>query len=340
VIGNMCLGSGGTGASVYETTQPVDLQVGGKLVLLGGSKVGTDSAHGITSGVVVGGCTTVSVSSTTTACDSGAYSYWVKKTDTWVSNSAPAETAADMANDYATFDPGPKHTCLAGTTPSPLAASVFDNDTASNLANEPNNTASSFELTPNSSYACISTSGAAKGYLIWNNGASSLTVSGITVPAKTLAINGSIFFDGNVTISQSATYTGAAVIETAGTITFNGNSTAVCATSPCNTSANGWQGSSGNNSMLTLVSLAASGNAITFANNSQTFQGSLWTQPTALVTFVKNGDTVEGPMSIGSLDATFNNATLIPLPVIKNMPVGAPIPPNTSASIGWMQALN
>jgi len=38
-------------------------------------------------------------------------------------------------------------------------------------------------------------------------------------------------------------------------------------------------------------------------------------------------------MAIGSFDSTFNNATISPLPVIKNMPVGAPVPPNVSASI-------
>jgi Tfp pilus assembly protein PilX len=335
VVGNMCLGSGGTGAVVAETTQPVDVQVGGKLVLNGGSKIGADSAHPITSGVVVGGCTTVSVTSTTSSCSGGGFSYWVNKADTWVSNQAPGETDADIANDYATFDPGPKHTCQTGTTPSPLASTTFDNDTTFNRS------AASFELTPSSSYACISSSGTSKGYLIWNNNSSgSITVSGITVPAKTLAINGSIFFDGNVTISQSATYKGSAVVEAAGSVTFNGNGIAVCAESPCNTSSNAWQGSSGNNSMLTLVALATSGNSVTFTNNAQTFQGSLWTQPSAGMTFVKNGVTVEGPMSIGTFDASFNNATLIPLPVIKNMPVGAPIPPNTSASIGWLQLLN
>ena len=54
------------------------------------------------------------------------------------------------------------------------------------------------------------------------------------------------------------------------------------------------------------------------------------------MTFVKNGVTIEGPISIGHFDATFNNATFQPLPVIKNMPVGAPIPPNTGASIGTL----
>ena len=333
VVGNVCLGSGGTGVTVSETTQPVDVEVGGKLVLNGGSKVGLDSSHPITSGVVVGGCTTGTVSSSTTPCSSG-YSYWTGKTDNWVANSAPAMSASDIAADYAASDPGPKHGCTAGTTPSPLGATAFDNDTTQNAS------AASFELMPNSSYACISTGGTSVGYLIWNNGFSTITVSGVSVPSKTLAIKGNIFFDGNITISQSGTYSGAAVVEAAGTITFNGNGTTVCGTSPCNTSAGGWQGSSGNNSMLTLVALATSGNSITFTNNAQTFQGSLWTQPTAGMTFVKNGVTVEGPMSIGTFDASFNNATLIPLPVIKNMPVGAPVPPNTSASISLMQLLN
>ena len=235
VIGNMCLGTGGSGATVYETTQPVDVQVSGKLLLSGGSKVGTDAQHGITSGVVVGGCTTVSVSLATSPCDNGRFNYLVKKGENWVSNQAPGETDADIANDYATFDPGPNHACTAGTTPSPLAASAFDNNTVYDRSNP-----TTFELTPNFSYACVSTSGASKGYLIWNNGFSTITVSGVSVPSKTLAINGSIFFDGSMTISQSGTYTGTAVVETAGTITFNGNGTTLCATSPCNTSANGW----------------------------------------------------------------------------------------------------
>ena len=65
-----------------------------------------------------------------------------------------------------------------------------------------------------------------------------------------------------------------------------------------------------------------------------TWQGSLWTQPSSQMTFVKNGVTVEGPISIGGFDATFNNACFQPLPVIKNMPTGAPIPPNTGVTVG------
>jgi len=51
------------------------------------------------------------------------------------------------------------------------------------------------------------------------------------------------------------------------------------------------------------------------------------------VFFSKNNDLVAGPISIGTIDSTGNNATLCPLPVIKNMPTGAPLPPNTSVTI-------
>src|SRR5205807_1535990 len=107
VIGNMCLS--GQGASVQESAggQAVDMQVGGKLVLSGsGSKVGVDSTHPITSAVVQGGCTTVSVSSATTACSSNSFNYWVGAADTFVPNDAPSMSAADMAKHYANFDPG------------------------------------------------------------------------------------------------------------------------------------------------------------------------------------------------------------------------------------------
>jgi hypothetical protein len=320
VIGNMCLGSNGTGTVMKETTQPIDLQVGGKLVLLGGSSIGADALHPITSGVVMSGCTSVSVSSPTGPCSSN---FWVKTPETFIQNDAPAFDQTQMANAYASFDPGPKHACAAGNNPSPpLAASVFDNDTALNLSNEPNATAASFELTPNFSYSCISQSGASTGQLSWDNS------------TKRLTINGSIFFDGNLTISQSGTYTGTAAIDAAGTITFNGNNNALCAESPCNTSSGAWQGNSGKNSMLTLVALAANTRAIVFQNNAQTFQGSLWTQPNSMVSLVKNSDIIEGPISVGSIDSEFNNATFIPMPVIKNMPVGAPLPPNAGASLG------
>jgi Tfp pilus assembly protein PilX len=313
-IGNVCVT--GANVSIQESPagQPIDLMVGGKLVLSGsGTKAGTDAQHPLTSGVVVGGCTTVSVSSATTACDSGSYNYWVGTKDTFVLAEAPEMLAPDILIDYTNSDPGPKHACVLGGLPT----TTFDGDTTQNGTN------ASFELLPNSSYTCISQNGgAATGVMSWNNS------------TKLLTINGNVFLDGNLTISQSGTYTGTGVIEAAGTITFNGNSTQFCATSPCSFTT--WQGSSTNTSMLTLVALKSNATSITFTDNAQTFQGSIWCQPSSSMTFVKNGVTIEGPISIGKFDATFNNASFQPLPVIKNMPVGAPIPPNTGASIGTL----
>jgi hypothetical protein len=262
--------------------------------------------------VVVGGCTTISVSWATTACDSGSYSYWVGTKDAFVLAEAPEMLPADILTDYTNSDPGPSHGCATGG----LALSKFDGDTTQNGTN------ASFELLPGASYTCVSQNGSSVGQLSWNYG------------TKTLTVNGNVFFDGNVTISQSGTYTGTGVIEAAGTITFNGNGTAFCATSPCSFTT--WQGASSNTSMLTLVALKPSTTSITFTDNAQTFQGSIWCQPSSSMTFVKNGVTIEGPISIGKFDATFNNASFQPLPVIKNMPIGAPIPPNTGASIGTL----
>jgi len=329
VVGNLCFS--GQNVTMEEVTggQALDLMVGGKLVLNGSnSKVGASAALPITAGVVQGGCTTVSVSSTTSTCSPSSFNYWVKTQDTFITNDAPEKTSAEMASDYANFDPGPEHTCQTGVSSPgpPLADSVFDNQVLG--SGEPDASGSStaggsFELVPSSSYSCISKNGSSIGQLTWNN------------TTKQLTVNGSIFIDGNLTISQNAQYTGTAVIDVAGTITFNGNATKFCATAPpCD--FNNWQGSSSNKSMLTLVSLKSNATSISFTNNSQTFQGSIWTQPSSTMTFVKNGVSLDGPISIGHFDATFNNASFTPLPVIKNMPVGAPIPPNTGATVGTL----
>lgn len=120
---------------------------------------------------------------------------------------------------------------------------------------------------------------------------------------------------------------------TAGTITFPSsvNNVTLCAVAAC---AANWRGNSGNNSMLTLTSLAMSSAAISLNGNTDKFQGSLYTQPTAGLTIIGNTAAIQGPMSIGTIYVVGNTPNFTPLPVIKNMPVGAPIPPNTGVTIG------
>jgi Tfp pilus assembly protein PilX len=326
VIGNLCLS--GQNDSIQENAagQPIDLMVGGKLVLSGSGTSAGLSTHYLHSGVVVGGCTTVAVTSSTSACGTTT-NYYVTTPDTFVPTEAPEMTPTEIAAAYTVADPGPKHPCVVVT--GSLAPTQFDNDTTQNGTNP-----ATFELLPaGGTYQCISQNGGATtGQLTWN-GTTSVWNG---VPAKTPWVSGRVFFDGNMTISSNGTYVGTGAIDVAGTITFNGNATTLCATNPCNTATGAWQGTSGNNSMLTLVALASNTTSISFTNNSQTFQGSLWSQPSSTMTFVKNGVTVEGPMSIGKFDNSFNNASFIPLPVITNMPVGAPLPPNTGATVGTL----
>jgi Tfp pilus assembly protein PilX len=324
VIGNLCLSGQGVTVKELAGGQSVDLQVGGKLSLSGsGSSVGDYSTNPnvpITSAVVVGGCTNGAITTTSGACDNGSYRYKATSVANYISQASPEESAADIAKDYTNFDPGPNHACQTGGLPT----SAFDSSL--NGASEPDISGSTtngtaFELAPSTSYTCTSLTGPNTGQLTW------------VASTHALTINGSIFIDGNLTISQNVTYTGSAVIEVAGTVTINGNGTNICAANT-NCVFTNWQGASGHNDMLTLVALKSNtSTAIQFTNNAQIYQGSFWTQPSSGMSFVKNGVSLQGPMAIGSFDASFNNATFQPLPVIKNMPVGAPVPPNVSASI-------
>src|SRR5579862_5885075 len=118
----------------------------------------------------------------------------------------------------------------------------------------------------------------------------------------------------------------------AGTITF-ANQVNACAVTSC--TFTNWQGSSGNNQMLSLDALAANNPAaISVPQNSTAFQGALWCQPSSGISIGGNTVDLQGPMSVGTINITGNTPNLEPLPVIKNMPIGAPVPPNTSASIG------
>lgn len=311
VIGNLCL-PGNTSIAETSGGQAIDLQVGGLLFLQSGNSthVGASSSSPITSGVVVGGCTTVSVTSATSPCDgaSPSFNYWVRTKDTFVTNDAPAETTTDIQNDYNTFSPGPKNGCTSSSGPGTIPA--FDSDTVMNGLNPQQ------DLTPsNGNYTCTT----ASGTLSWDN------------TSKTLTINGSIFFDGNVTVSQSLTYSGSAVIEINGTFLVTTNNLTICAVAACSTN---WQGSSGNNNMLTVASVKDNATAFSITGNHDTFQGSIWTQPDSSCNFGSNSVTIQGPISVGSISSSLNNTVLMPLPVIKNMPVGAPIPPNTSVTIG------
>jgi hypothetical protein len=135
------------------------------------------------------------------------------------------------------------------------------------------------------------------------------------------------------------TYAGTAAIMTSGQISFPTSTFSVCAQ---NTSClyTNWQGTSGHNDMLTLATvLKNNAKAIDWEGNSGTFMGSFWCSPTSTLYYGGNSPTTIGPVSVGSMNIIGNSFKFKPLPIIKNMPVGAPVPPNVSATISPLNVI-
>lgn len=360
-IGNLCFSGNSSGISQVAGGQNIDLQIGGTLYYGGNGDFVGSSTTPIYSGVVRLGCSTTAAQfaaatfdangnpvNPAPACVNGSNpAYYVSNVNTYISEDDPELTDAQAEKDYSNFDPGPKHPCLSGTTPSPLTTSQLDNAIGANEGttnNMPDNSGSGsvngvFDVTPGTSYACVSQSGLNTGYLIWNAGSSTITVTvgsnSVSVPAKTLAVNGSIFIDGPIKVSQSMTYKGVGVIMAAGQINLPTNNMSICAQNTGCTYSN-WQGGSGNNDMLTLATLlASSGTAINWTGQGIIYQGSLWCRPSSTFYLTgQGGPQIQGPLSVGAMNINGNSFDFKPLPVIKNMPTGAPVPPNVSAKVG------
>jgi Tfp pilus assembly protein PilX len=316
VTGDMCLS--GNGAHVIEDLvhgQAVDLRVQGVLVLSGNSSyvghLGTATGD-ITSGVVGGGCTKT-VGGTTASCTNGSYDYHVRATSALSSLLPPQPDA----NAYNVADPGPKHICKSGTSPAPPSSG---NPFESSGSTTQNNSAPTFDLTPASSYSCKSNTAGSSGELTW--------VWNSTTSTGTMTVNGEIFFDGPLQVTRSGTYSGKGTIYTAGTISWPNQTTNLCANATCD--FNSWDP---NANMLMFISLASSGNAITFTGNTDNFQGGLFAQPGATVYFRGNSINLQGPIVGGKYDWG-NNVTIKPLPTITNLPPGAPLGLNVHATPG------
>lgn len=324
VTGDLCMT--GTNSAIVENTasggQPVDVHVGGTVSLTGThASVGTTLKY-LTSGLAEGGCKTTA-NPTAHGCTT-ADGWYVTKPDSPVTATAPT---TDFPSRYLDASPGPSHTCTSALTPSPnlmtSTPKAFDNNPPTM-----DGTNTSFELTPTStSYNCVTSSGT----LNWDKTKQLLTVSG------------TIFFDGNVTISNSgAMYLGKATIYVNGTLSLSGNVNAsfhaACpATPPTGTYhqcafsdvKKEWDP---NTTMIIFVSNKANGTAVDLSGTKNDFQGGIECSSTSTVDLTGTDTKVEGPIICGKL-TWFTNTRLLPLPAIAitNVPNGAP---NWPATIG------
>lgn len=303
VTGDLCLS--GNNASVAETgTQKVDLLVMGKTVFSGSNAyVGTSSAP-ITSGLSVGGCAT-SISSSGSSCSS--YPWHVKSTDSNPSPT-PAAPSPDFAYWYTNAPIGPTSGCTSGTLPK----STFDTNSTRD------NSAASFNLTPSSSYTCVSGSST----LSWDNTAKKLTVSG------------DIYIDGSATVSQAAYYVGAASLYLSGTFSFTGQNSGLCATgsTTCNWTNGAWSTST-NMLLIVPADMAGTSQAVALNGNNNYLQAGILAPSSATIALGGNNVQYQGPI-IGGKYTWGNNVKLDPLPPITTMPPGAPVDPNVSVVIG------
>lgn len=318
VTGDFCLS--GSNAGVAEGSQPIDLQVLGKTVFSGGGNYVGTSAAPITSGVSALGCA-AAVTSTGTSCSS--YPWHVKTTDP-VPSQTPTAPTPNFTSTYSSAPIGPAHGCATSGT---LATSKFDNNTTLD------NSVSAFELTPSSSYSCVSNITNADGTT------SSATLSW-NATTKVLTVSGNIYIDGSAYVSQQATYSGQANLYLSGTFYFTGQTSGLCATTIssqkpyCDMSAGAW--STTTNMLLIMPDdLAGTTKAVALDGQNNFLQAGILAPATATISLGGNNVFYQGPI-IGGKYTWGNNVSLKPLPPIANMPPGAPLDPNVSVKVGGL----
>jgi Tfp pilus assembly protein PilX len=352
VEGNLCFKNQAYIAET-NTSDPINLEVRGKIVWLSGSSKGVGDTSLANNGQITsaklnaapgGGCAS-SLAGNGHTCVSPADYFYVKAGG--YTQSAPAITAPLLTNtDFATYyttayirpgdpcdNPGPN-----GATR--LADTKFDNDTTALNGTNNNGSAAAFDLTPSSSYTCEAkdTSGRVIGELTWDN------------TTKILKIRGTIYIDGSVSYSQDAVYQGVnssgthpsgdttgndgiggqAVLYISGT--FSSSNHQLCgwdtvhdqaAKTSSNCDFSKW---TPNTSMLMVVAHGSTTSFSLGGGSGCYFQGAIYSMN--LADFGQQCR-VEGPV-ISSTMSVGQGVTMKPLPGISDLPVGAPGNPNTA----------
>ena len=275
VGGNLCLSNNAsyTAAKLY---------VGGTLTNSG--SVGS-SGTPITSATIVGGCTGGAPNPHPCTAADRVYASTISQTPSTLS-----KPTVDLADAYTKAKPGPLNSCTAGSMPG-----GFDTDTTRNRSRP------LFDLTPSTSYDCryLDGSGNTIGQLTWNSGTSTLTAAGV------------LYFDGDISSSGGAIYTGRASIYASGKITFSNNAT-LCGISGCTSS---WDSS--NNLILFVAGSSTDQYGFTLSNGANV-QAAVYAVTDV---YVDNNAAQWGPVVARAIYIDNNAAQSKPL---VRLPPGAP----------------
>lgn len=304
--GNLCIQAQFSGAQ---------LQVGGNLTVSGGKgRVGTSTSK-VPNMSVAGTCNGVTAG--TGACDGSHNPIYATNATTSLAVD-PQMPPVDLSNAYSTANPGPGtgHGCQTG---SGAPTSLFDNNTSLDHSD------GTIDLFPASPYDCV-------------NGANEIrwcpTVSATynCTAANTLYVNGTFFFDGNLSLSgnTSIVYSGQGTLYFSGGVTTAGGFS-FCGISGCTPAwdpdsagivlvAGCWNNSTGSS----LVSLATTGSyCVDYGGNSVLQVGTYC----ATDYHVAGTATNMGPVLADTLSLNGNMSTLVPFHI---MPPGTPL--NTSTN--------
>lgn len=287
VRGNLCVGNNG-----HIRGSP--LQVRGSLTLDNNSDVGT-AASPLGEVRVGGGCLGQG-GNTPHTCGAADRVYARLITS---SVGTLAKPPVDLPGWYANAAPGPARGCANGQL-----ANAFDTNRVLD------HSAPAFDLAPASPYDCrvYDGGGSQIGRLSWTPGS-----------PGTLVIDGVVFFDGDVYLSNNdfVLYSGRGTIYSSGSITLDNNSY-LCGIAGCTASWNP------NANLIVLVAGTSTQQYGFSLMNNSTFQGGAYVVGDYLV--VNNGVNW-GPVIANQLSIANNAGQSVPL---DSLPVGAPAEYTTS----------
>ena len=300
VTGNLCTQDSSAMAPATappSPAPPVNLYVGGTYTSISSSHIGASgTGNAINQAIIVGGCNGHS------PCkwNGGGDPVWATTTaSTATSSQLFTPPVADFAGWYQNANLGPKSPCTttSGTPP------VFENEVTNPTRN--NSVPGTFNLTPSSSYTCKS----ATGELSWN------------ASTKVLTVNGVIYIDGSATSTANvASYTGEATLYLSGTFTMTNSSQFCGAVSNNNCDFTNWNPNS-NMLIICAANMGNAANAISLSSSGR-YQGGLFASNSSSIS-ISNSEQFEGPVIGGSLSLV-QSVQAFPLPVITNIPPGAP----------------
>jgi hypothetical protein len=202
VVGDLCMAN----TAIIRGTSTVVNVTGAGYLTAPGNSIGTSDSDKVSAVHVVNGCS-LQGNGIHRPCDKPHHVYSVTSDSTV--DPAPAAPSVNWDYWYQNASPGPKAPCKTSTGTPP----TFDNDTLRNAS-----VATTVNLTPSTSYSCVTN----YGELSWNN------------TTKVLTVSGPIFIDGSASMDSAgaATYTGQGSLILSGTLLIkNTRLCAVAATS-------------------------------------------------------------------------------------------------------------